>query len=90
MAEKYLIKQAQKEAFSEEIFNLSNGLPLDKESRILKYTPVMFPDGIIRSDTRFNPLLPTTLIDYFFTKKAFLSKVLEQTMLQMVLIFRIR
>lgn len=53
MAEKYLIKQAQKEAFSEEIFNLSNGLPLDKESRILKYTPVMFPDGIIRSDTRF-------------------------------------
>lgn len=41
MAEKYLIKQAQKEAFSEEIFNLSNGLPLDKESRILKYTPVI-------------------------------------------------
>ena len=51
-SEGIVIKEAQKESFPEEYRALTFGKPISKSSKIIKLTPRLDEDGIIRCDGR--------------------------------------
>ena len=53
-AENFAIRQAQRDGFCDEYLTVLNGKPLSKGSRLLKLTPRIDDDGLLRADGRLS------------------------------------